>query len=346
MNYRFRLIRIFTFLGGIYFFLQYVLPAKLGPFTFGKYHEEISNGFILMGAMAVGLGLINLLMVHGSRLVFRRTGWVNSAALLLAMALMIVITAADWLRTQKIAAQAAGLDMLAQFSRRISSDYQSQRTDVLPFWERNRLLLEAGSSQLAVVYESLEAAANLAGRSTDPALKTRLSAGLQETAAHLKETESLLKELELESSTASSMSPNEDLARALGRLQVSWRELLGLQYASSITRKVYDFLYQGLFMSLGAAMFALLGFYIASAAYRAFRLRSAESGLMMAAALVVMLGQIPLGVWIWYGFPELRLWLLQIPSTAASRAIEMGAAIAGLVMAFRMWFSIEPESFR
>ena len=66
---------------------------------------------------------------------------------------------------------------------------------------------------------------------------------------------------------------------------------------------------------------------------------------MMAAALVVMLGQIPFGSWIWEGFPDLRLWLLRVPNAAAFRAIKIGAEVAGLIMAFRMWFSIESESF-
>jgi hypothetical protein len=92
-------------------------------------------------------------------------------------------------------------------------------------------------------------------------------------------------------------------------------------------------------------MFALLGFYMAAAAYRAFRIRSYESALMMAAAVIVMLGQIPFGIWIWEGFTDIRLWLLSTPSTGAFRAVKFGAAIAGLIMAFRMWLSIETHSF-
>jgi hypothetical protein len=92
-------------------------------------------------------------------------------------------------------------------------------------------------------------------------------------------------------------------------------------------------------------MFSLLAFYMAAAAYRAFRIRSAESALMMGAALLVMLGQIPFGIWVWDRFPEIRLWLLTVPNAAAFRGIAIGAAVAGLVMAFRMWLSIESESF-
>jgi hypothetical protein len=92
-------------------------------------------------------------------------------------------------------------------------------------------------------------------------------------------------------------------------------------------------------------MFALLGVYIAAAAYRAFRIRTVESALMMTAAVVVMLGQISFGKEIYEGMPSIRQWLLEVPNSAAFRAIRLGAGIAGLMLAIRMWLSIESSSF-
>jgi hypothetical protein len=43
--------------------------------------------------------------------------------------------------------------------------------------------------------------------------------------------------------------------------------------------------------------------------------------------------------------PAVRQWLMEVPNSAAFRAIKIGSAVAGLVMAFRMWLSIESESF-
>ena len=92
-------------------------------------------------------------------------------------------------------------------------------------------------------------------------------------------------------------------------------------------------------------MFALLAFYVASAAYRAFRIRSLESALMMLAAILVMLGQIPFGLWISDDLPLVRLWLLEVPNSAAFRAIAIGSGVAGLIMAFRMWLSLEADKY-
>ena len=57
-----KIIVFFTFIGGLYFFLEFILPADISGFKFGIYHEEVSLGVQLIGLMAIGLGIITSLL--------------------------------------------------------------------------------------------------------------------------------------------------------------------------------------------------------------------------------------------------------------------------------------------
>lgn len=344
MNVRTRLIRLVTFLGGIYFFLEFVLPGTLFGVKVDTYHDQISNGFITVGAMAAGLGLVNLLLQHGSQIVFRRKEWSYSAALLAGLAVMIVVTCQDWAGTSRVAEEVAEVSRLADFAERIRSDHEQQVEGVLPAAERLPSLEEAAGR----VLDRLEARMDgfdlerFGAGSIDHGLAQGY---LAEAGAGAGAVRTALAELTAAPGGAADPAASTAAVRALRRLAESWRNLRNLEYEHSVPKHVYRLLFEGLFVALGSAMFSLLGFYIAAAAYRAFRVRSAESSLMMIAAVLVMLGQIPFGVWIWSGLPDVRLWLLEVPNSAAFRAITFGAGVAALVMAFRMWFSIESESF-
>jgi hypothetical protein len=338
MTYRRTLIRLVTFLGGIYFFILYVLPATVFGYRLDAYDAEINDGFTAIGAMAVGLGLINLLQVHGGKIAFRRTGWVYSCGLLMGLAAMIVIAAADWRAAAKITGDAESIERLRDFAVRIKSDAAANVSTVRPFDERARLLVAAFGDARSDLESLRPVTPGAGGTPESVALRERTD---EEYRAALAAASAEVEQL----GAAPSLERLEPVAEKLGQVAALRREVLRHRYELSSVRGAYTIFYEGLFVALGSAMFSLLGFYIAAAAYRAFRVRSAESGLMMGAALLVMLGQIPFGVWLWEGFPEIRLWLLSVPSTAAFRAIKIGAAVAGLVLAFRMWFSIESEKF-
>lgn len=120
---------------------------------------------------------------------------------------------------------------------------------------------------------------------------------------------------------------------------------------------IFEFLFVGGFTNLGAAMFSLIAFFIASASYRAFRIRSLESSLLMIAALIVMLGSVSLGVAITQAIPNddgfaanfrierIAQWLMQQVNSPAQRGILFGLVIGELAISLRLWLSLERGAY-
>jgi hypothetical protein len=115
---------------------------------------------------------------------------------------------------------------------------------------------------------------------------------------------------------------------------------------------IYDWVYS----PMQATMFALLAFFIASAAFRAFRIRTVEAGLLAVAALIVMLGRVPLGDlmtdWLFtlqwipgaphtFHLSTAQEWIMDIPQNAAKRAIIIGAALGVMATGLRVILGIE-----
>lgn len=97
-----------------------------------------------------------------------------------------------------------------------------------------------------------------------------------------------------------------------------------------------------LFVPMQATMFSLLAYFIASAAFRAFRVRSLDATLLAVTAVVVMLGRVPIGDAMSDGFlPALSDWIMNVPNLAAKRAIMIGAALGAISTGLKVIMGIE-----
>jgi hypothetical protein len=104
----------------------------------------------------------------------------------------------------------------------------------------------------------------------------------------------------------------------------------------------FNVLFENMVSPLQATMFSLLAFYVASAAYRAFRARNVEATILLIAAIVVMMGRIPFGDMLTGGrMTPLSEWLMNKPNAAAQRGIMIGAALGAASMSIRVILGIE-----
>ncbi|PIE53209.1 hypothetical protein CSA37_02375 [Candidatus Fermentibacteria bacterium] len=103
----------------------------------------------------------------------------------------------------------------------------------------------------------------------------------------------------------------------------------------------FDFMFQSMMVPMGATMFSLLAFFVASAAFRAFRANNWRATLLLASAFIVMLGRVPIGAMIWNKIPLISEWIMQVPNLAGQRAVMIGAAMGMVATSLRMIFGIE-----
>jgi hypothetical protein len=113
----------------------------------------------------------------------------------------------------------------------------------------------------------------------------------------------------------------------------------------------FNWLFTYVFNPLDSTLFALLAFFIASAAFRAFRARSPEATLLLVAAIIMMIGRVPLGSMItllprfdqagWYTLADVSQWIFNVPNGAAQRGILFGVVLSQIAISLRIIFGIE-----
>lgn len=122
--------------------------------------------------------------------------------------------------------------------------------------------------------------------------------------------------------------------------------ILGL-FFGGLESEAFNWIYDAVIVPLDSTMFSMLAFFIASAAYRAFKVRNVESLLMMVVAFIVMLGNVSLGNAIWGseswlgGFSGIKDWLLAIPNAASQRAIGIGVFLGAYAAILRVALGLE-----
>jgi hypothetical protein len=129
----------------------------------------------------------------------------------------------------------------------------------------------------------------------------------------------------------------------------------GIGFAPDGSGTPFKYMADWFFQPLQSTIFSLLAFFMASAAFRAFRARNTEATILLAAAGLIMMGRVPLLEFLASPIPTLqpaaaaasqglgRLteWIMDTPNGAAQSGIIIGAALGAASMALRIILGIE-----
>jgi hypothetical protein len=86
-----------------------------------------------------------------------------------------------------------------------------------------------------------------------------------------------------------------------------------------------------------AALFSLLVFFMAAAAFRYLRVNRPGGAWMLAGTLIVLLAQWPLATqWLPPAYAQATFWLLDAPVMAALRGVLLGSGLALLIVGLRL----------
>ena len=131
------------------------------------------------------------------------------------------------------------------------------------------------------------------------------------------------------------------LFAAMGAMVIAGIWAGGENVDSERTLTGYGWAYSYAMVPLQGTMFSLLAFFVASAAYRAFRARTKEAALLLVAAILMMWGRVPLGEYLWAFSGDVAQWILNVINSSVRRAILIGISLGVVALAIKIIFGIE-----
>lgn len=117
----------------------------------------------------------------------------------------------------------------------------------------------------------------------------------------------------------------------------------GLVYGK--TSAGYTWIFNNITAPTNAAILALLAFYIASAAARAFRAKNVDATILLICGVIVMWGRVPLGAKLIPAAPVAMDWILGVLNVGGQRGVTIAGAIGFIAVSLRIIAGLERHSY-
>jgi hypothetical protein len=124
----------------------------------------------------------------------------------------------------------------------------------------------------------------------------------------------------------------------------------GISGSETAEGSIFAWIVDYIYAPCDATLFSLLAFYVASASFRAFRVRTKEATVMLVTAFLLLLGRTFLGslVTAWlparlesFELPNIVQWIMSVPLTAGNRAIIIGVALGTIATSLKIILGID-----
>lgn len=114
----------------------------------------------------------------------------------------------------------------------------------------------------------------------------------------------------------------------------------GLLNPAGVRSPLVDWLFQSIIAPGQATLFALLAFFMASAAFLFLRAGRDGGGWMLLGALLMLTAQVPVAsVWMPPSIAGLASWALDVPGMASMRGALLGGSVAAIVVGIRFLYT-------
>lgn len=330
----------FTFVSGMFYVGEWLIPKTRtpsgetqAPFLGMNYLDALPVVSVIsqiLTSILLAVGVISIFRLHFGRLFKMQRDWFFSGVLLLSMFAMLVFGFLDYSTGKSAEIRTATVDKAVALSAREGTG--NQVTDQIQTWTRLGIERDAADAKKAQEAQ-LDRKVKKGVLTPDAALAEWNTAAAEADAAAQEATAKLDADI-----ASGKLSPESASKAKTGARTESER---------TFAAQGYRFIFSDIFQRLEAVMFSLIAFFILSAAFRAFRVRSIEATIMMVTALIVLASFVPFMLKLTDAFPAnakvdtVGLWILTYINTPALRAINLGLALGVVAMALRIMLGLE-----
>lgn len=283
--------------------------------------ENVNNWALIVIAFTYILGVGNLVRVHMGKISRFGEGWMYSAATLGGLSVMILVGAVLWLLPQSHGEASLKFRVLAPTTMReaVHAAVPSSGAADYAVTTQNRIVEDLNHDGTADPGDLVESRIGYV-----------YSGPSRVEAAPFIVTFDPTKLEPAGSSVGAALAPAGPPGSLLWNAGPIGASPFGVTRAGIQQASAFNWIYESIYVPMSGTMYALLAFFISSAAFRAFRVRSTHAVLLGATAIIVILGSVPVGEAVWSRYPSLVEWIMNDLQTAGKRAILIGAALGAI----------------